>query len=84
MAEYSVYLSDSHKKFVENEMNQKGYLSISDYLNALILEDRKRKDVQRLEAILEEGLSSEFQPMTKQDWEEIRQEVKRRHEERTA
>ncbi len=45
----------------------------------LVREDQKRKAQERLEELLLEGLNSgESTPMTEQDWEEIRAEVRQR------
>jgi antitoxin ParD1/3/4 len=56
---------------------------VSEYFRELVREDKKRKAQEQLESILLAGLrSGAATPMTKQDWGDIRAEVRRRAAER--
>ena len=75
----NISLPDSMKSFVESEVKEGGYNTTSEYFRALVREAQERKTKARLEALLLEGLHSrEATPMTEQDWEEIRKEVRAR------
>lgn len=85
MATMNISLPDSMKSFVETEVKEGGYNTTSEYFRALVREAQERKAKARLEALLLEGLhSGEATPMTEQDWEEIRQEVRARAAKRVA
>src|SRR5947208_15630513 len=74
----NISLPDPMKEFVEELVTQGDYSSASEYVRALIREDRKRREKERLEAMLLEGLASgPMTEMTAQDWESIRSEVLR-------
>ena len=77
MATMNISLPDLMREFVEKEVSEGGYTTTSEYFRELVREAQKRKADARLEALLLEGLESgESAPMTKQDWEEIRKEVR--------
>jgi antitoxin ParD1/3/4 len=79
METMNISLPDPMKEFVEELVTQGDYSSASEYVRALIREDRKRREKERLEALLLEGLASgPMTEMTAQDWESIRSEVRRR------
>lgn len=82
MTTINISLPDEMKAFVENRMAQEGYASASEYLRALIRQAQQRQAKQELEAKLLEGLEGPATPMTREDWDSIRQEVHRRHAER--
>ena len=75
MQTVNITLPDQLKEFVDAQVGAGRYTSASEYLSELILDDEKRKEQKRLEAMLTEGLeSSASTEMTPQDWEEIRSE----------
>ncbi len=77
MATMNISLPDPMREFVEKEVTEGGYTTTSEYFRDLVREAQKRKADARLEALLLEGLESgESAPMTRQDWEEIRNEVR--------
>jgi len=62
------------KKFIEDEVSSGGYGTASEYLRELLREAKKRKEEERLEKLLLEALESgPASPMTRKDWEAIRQ-----------
>ncbi|HZT40709.1 MAG TPA: type II toxin-antitoxin system ParD family antitoxin [Chthonomonadaceae bacterium] len=85
MATMNISLPDSMKSFVESEVKEGGYNTTSEYFRALVREAQERKAKTKLEELLLEGLrSGEATPMTEQDWEEIRKEVRARTAKRAA
>jgi antitoxin ParD1/3/4 len=79
MTSMNISLPDSMRQFVEVQVSNGGYGTISEYFRELVRQDKKRKAQEQLETLLLEGLNSgEATPMTEQDWMDIRAEVKRR------
>ena len=66
------------KEFVDEEMGKGGYRDPSDYFNALLQEQLKRKAEQKLEGLLREGLATESLAVDKKDWEYVRAELESR------
>ena len=67
------------KSFVQREVLRRGYSSVSEYVRDLIRGDQESQAIAMLEAEYLKGLDSgPATPMTQQDWEEIREEVRRR------
>jgi antitoxin ParD1/3/4 len=78
MTTINISLPDQMKEFVDEEMGEGGYRDPSDYFNALLQEQLKRKAEQKLEGLLQEGLATESSAVDKKDWEYIRGEVESR------
>jgi antitoxin ParD1/3/4 len=67
------------KSFVQRQVERRGYSSVSEYVRDLIRGDQERQAMTALEAEFLRGLDSgPSTPMTKQDWQDIREEVRRR------
>ena len=67
------------RSYVEEQVTQGGYSTVSEYFRELIRLDQKRRAQERLESLLLEGLESgEATEMTATDWEDIRQAVRSR------
>ena len=67
------------KSFVQNEVRRRGYSSVSEYVRDLIRGDQERQAITALEAEFLKGLDSgPSTPMTTQDWQDIREELRRR------
>ena len=67
--------------FVEQQVAARGYGNASDYLAALIEDDRRQLVRQEIEAEIIKGIESgPSTPFTTEDWESIRQEIIRRHQ----
>jgi antitoxin ParD1/3/4 len=74
-------LSESDLDFIKQQAASEGYSGPTEYVEALIREDRRRKALRELEAKLLKGLDSgPATEMTAEEWQDIRQEVVRRHE----
>jgi antitoxin ParD1/3/4 len=67
------------KAFVQEQVDQGGYSSASEYIRRLIREDQERKVRERIEAKLLEALDSgDPIEVTPEFWEARRQELKSR------
>lgn len=78
-------LPDSLKDFVQIQISEGGYKSVSEYIGELIRTDRQNKAHAILEAEVLKGIrSGPSMPVTKQDWNEIRDEVRDRIESRIS
>lgn len=73
MQTMNISLPDPLKEFVDDQIAEGRYSSVSEYIRALIRDDEKRKAEQRLEALLLEGLDSEESELTRTDFDDIRQ-----------
>lgn len=75
MQTMNISLPDPLKEFVDHQIAEGRYSSVSEYIRELIRQDEKRKAQERLEALLLEGLDSEETEFTRQDFDEIRKEA---------
>ncbi len=75
MQSMNISLPDPLKQFVDGQIAEGRYSSVSEYVRELIRADEKRKAEDRLEALLLEGLSSDESELTKEDWTAIRREA---------
>ena len=67
------------KSFVQRQVERRGYSSVSEYVRDLIRGDQERQAITALEGEFLKGLDSgPSTPMTTQDWQDIREEVRRR------
>jgi antitoxin ParD1/3/4 len=79
METMNVALPQGMKDFVHRRMAEAGYSSASEYVRSLIRADQERTARESLETEILRGLQSgDSTPMTPEDWEEIRREVRRR------
>jgi len=78
-----IVIPESLQEFVQRQVECGGYNSASEYMRELIRADQRRKAQEHLEAEILQGLDSgDSTPMTADDWQAIRQEVRRRYAER--
>lgn len=76
MAIMNISLSDDMQSFVEAQVVEEGYASAGEYLQAVLLEVRKRKAKEELFAKLDEALASgPAELMTRDDWDAIEREA---------
>ncbi len=75
MQSMNISLPDPLKAFVDGQIAQGRYSSASEYVRELIRADEKRKAEEQLESLLLEGLQGEETPLTREDWQAIRQEA---------
>ena len=75
MQSMNISLPDPLKKFVDGQIAQGRYSSVSEYVRELIRADEKRKAEAELETKLLEGLNSPETELTPADWNAIRKEA---------
>lgn len=75
MQSMNISLPDPLKQFVDGQVAEGRYSSVSEYVRELIRADEKRKAESRLEALLLEGLEGDAVELTKEDFADIRQEA---------
>jgi antitoxin ParD1/3/4 len=75
MQSMNISLPDPLKKFVDGQIAEGRYSSVSEYVRDLIRADERRKAEDRLEALLLEGLNTEETELTKDDWSAIRRDA---------
>lgn len=75
MQTMNISLPDPLKDFVDCQIAEGRYSSVSEYIRELIRDDERRKAQERLEALLLEGLESEETELTRQDFEDIRRDA---------
>lgn len=79
MQTMNISLPDSMKEFVEEQVTQGQYSSVSEYIRGLVRADQKRKAKEQLEETLMAALSSgEPIDVTPEMWEGLRQEIRAR------
>jgi antitoxin ParD1/3/4 len=84
MQTMNISLPDPLKQFVDGQIAQGRYSSVSEYVRELIRADEKHKAETELEEKLLEGLRSAEGELTKADWADLRKEALARLAERTA
>jgi antitoxin ParD1/3/4 len=82
MQSMNISLPEPLKQFVDRQIAQGRYSSVSEYVRELIRADEKRKAEEQLEALLLEGLNSPESELTPGDWSAIRKEALARLEAR--
>jgi len=75
MQSMNISLPESLKEFVDGQIAGGRYSNASEYVCELIRADEKRKEEERLETLLFEGLQSAETELTPADWSETRQEA---------
>ena len=75
MQSMNISLPDPLKQFVDRQIAQGRYSSVSEYVRELIRADEKRKAEEQLEAKLLEGLNSPKTALTAADWKAIRSDA---------
>jgi antitoxin ParD1/3/4 len=62
--------------YVQLQIQSGGFNSAADYFLTLLNQDRQKKEAQaKLSSLLQEGLSSESEPVTTAYWQNLRQSV---------
>lgn len=84
MTSMNISLPDEMKSFVDHQITQGGFSTVSEYVRDLIRQDQKRAAQAKLEALLLEGINSgEPIEVTPEFWKELRAKAERRLAERT-
>ena len=75
----NIAIPEQLKAFVHRQVERRGYSSVSEYVRDLIRDDHERQTIAALEGEIIKGLESGTgTPMTPEDWQALRQEVRRR------
>ena len=82
MQSMNISLPDPLKRFVDGQIAEGRYSSVSEYVRELIRADEKRKAEDRLESLLLEGLNSPETELQPSDWADIRKQALSRIEAR--
>jgi len=75
MQTMNISLPDPLKDFVDHQIAEGRYSSVSEYIRELIRDDEKRRAEERPEALLLEGLESEESVLARGDFDAIRREA---------
>jgi antitoxin ParD1/3/4 len=80
METMNISMPESMKKFVEDQIDEGGYSTASEYVRSLIREDQKRKAEEKLEMLLLEGIEGEATEVTDEWWKDFRARLIERHQ----
>lgn len=80
----TITVPDAFRTFVADQVAMGKYANENEWFCALLKEEQVRKVRQEIEKKLLEALEEEPTELTKQDWDEMRAEVQRRHKERES
>ena len=75
MTSMNVSLPEALKRFVEEQVDQGGYSTPSEYVRSLIREAQARAEQRELETKLLAGLESPAREMTPGEWSALKQRV---------
>lgn len=74
----NISLPPTLKEWVEEQVNRRGFGTASEYIRQVLREEQERQVRQRIDAALIEGIESgPSTPMTRKDWDDLRQEGRR-------
>ncbi|NEQ36300.1 MAG: type II toxin-antitoxin system ParD family antitoxin [Okeania sp. SIO3I5] len=77
MENLTISLPDSLRVYVEEQLQLGSYKNANEYFILLVQQEQQRQTKQRLKTKLIEGIESgTAEPITAQDWDEIRQAVR--------
>jgi antitoxin ParD1/3/4 len=80
-----ISLPDTMRDYIEKQVAQGGYSSVSEYFRELVRQDQKLRAKELLQTMLLKGLNSgNATEMTAQDWEDIRQAVREKTNKRQS
>lgn len=73
----NVSLPKAMKEYVQERVKTGGYGNTSEYVRDLIRAEQKQRAKEELEALIMEGINSgSSTPMTKADWEQLREDIR--------
>jgi putative addiction module CopG family antidote len=79
METLTISLSKAQREFIAEQMAAGGYRSVSAYFNALLKAERRRQAEEWLTRLVEEAdASGPPTPMTRADWDNIREKALQR------
>ena len=76
MATMNISLPDHMKQFIEQELDQGGYMTASEYFRHLVREQQRRRAQEKFESLLLEGVQSgPGVPANPQFWDGLEAEL---------
>jgi antitoxin ParD1/3/4 len=75
MDDIRISLSDSSKAFVDAQVAEGNYASVSECIDAAVLAKAKAEAQAKMEALLLEGLEGEDIEWTDADWDKLRSRI---------
>jgi antitoxin ParD1/3/4 len=79
MENFTLDCSDSIKEFVQQEIASGACSSLTEVVEKLVHDEKKRRAREKVEALLDKAIASgEPSEVTPQDWQDIREEVQTR------
>jgi metal-responsive CopG/Arc/MetJ family transcriptional regulator len=78
MVTLTISLPEYLHEFVDAEIKVRGPLSRSEFVEQLIVQAYLEKHQEQLEPMLLQGLQGPMTPLTKQDWQDIRERIRDR------
>jgi antitoxin ParD1/3/4 len=80
MTSLNILLPETLQEFIAEQVAAGTYTSASEYLQALVRDDQRRRAQQRLEVLAIEGLESgPATPLTDADWDDMLRRFDERH-----
>ena len=79
METMNIALPKPMKVFVQKQVAEGGYSTVSEYLRSLIREDQKKEALAKLEAVLLEGLKGKGVKVTPEWWDQFRAGLRSRN-----
>ncbi len=76
-ATVNISLPESLKEWLDEQVEKGGYGTVSEYCRQLLREEQKRQLREEIDAKLLKALNSgPATPMTREDWDDLRREVR--------
>jgi antitoxin ParD1/3/4 len=72
------------KEFVDAQVAAGASANVSEFIASLLREEQRRKARAQVDALLLEGIESESSEMTREDWDELKREVRDRQAKRSG
>jgi antitoxin ParD1/3/4 len=83
METMNISLPPALKEFVDAQVDAGKFGTVSEYVRQLIREDLQRKEREEIDRKLMEAIEGGTTPLTAADWQQLREEVRRRASKRT-
>lgn len=82
METMNISLPPALKEYVDLQVNTGNFSTVSEYIRQLIRDDQKRKEREDIDRKLMEAIDGGTTPLTADDWQHLREEVRRRASQR--
>lgn len=75
MTTITISMPEAMRQYVEKIVESGGFGNVSEYFRSLVREDAKKREQEKLEQLLLEGLTSEGRTMTHEDLKALKTEL---------